>query len=332
MYGTIGALVKITTFATCWSLALVIFLYNLATSSYSRQPVWPRIFAGAAILTPPPLIFWIWNRFADAQKAKNPIAASMISTTVRAHLWNFGTWGQLFSRQLVVALGYACSDSLGTIAALLAAGFFVIWYHSSFDRRTLTLLSTAIAAFLCPFLTFTNLYINHNYYFTENAIFLIFAMAVVIGRLCWTGKRPTAWALLFLILISQFLRFYGFFARDIANPYYRELLPVAQSVKSNTDPESVVVVFGQEWSPVIPYYSERRAVMVPEWVPLPEVIAGLHSALRPVDGHPVEAIVRCRSPRDSHVDYAKVFTSFDAIFRKQRVGGCDVYFIRSVIR
>jgi hypothetical protein len=72
-----------------------------------------------------------------------------------------------------------------------------------------------------------------------------------------------------LIVLSQLLRLYGFFARDIANPYYRELLPLAQSVKSHTDPDGVVVIYGQKGSPVVPYYSERRALMEPEWIPLP---------------------------------------------------------------
>ncbi len=328
MYGAIGALAKITTFVTCWFLALVMFIYRLAVRLRSRQPVWPELFAGGVILTTPPAIFWTWNRFADAQRAKNPIAASMISTTVRSHLWNFGTWDQLFSRQLVAAVGYACDDSLGSVAVLMVAAVLVVFYYSEFTRQTLALSSIAIAAFLLPFVTFTNLHINHNYYFSENAIFLIFAVAVLIGRLYSTGKWPAAWALLVVIVLSQLLRLYGFFARDIASPYYRELLPVAQSVRSHTDPDGVVVIYGQEWSPVIPYYSERRALMEPEWIPLPEVIAGLHKVLKPVDGHPVEAIVRCRSPRDSHAEYARLFTIFDAIFRKQHIGGCDIYFTR----
>ena len=332
VYGTIGALVKITTFVTCWSLALVMFVHHLTARWHSRRPLRPQLFTAAAILTPAPAVFWIWNRFADAHKAKNPIAASvnstMISSTVQGHLWNLGTWGQLFSKQLVDAVGSACNDSLGGVAVLVAAGLLVIWYYAEFDRQTVTLAGIAIAAFLLPFFLFTNLFIHHNYYFTENAIFPVFAVTLVIGRLCSTGKWPAAWALLFIVVISQLLRFYGFFARDIANPYYREMLPVAQSVKANTDPESVVVIYGQEWSPVIPYYSQRRALMEPEWIPLPEVIAGLNGVLKPIDGHPVEAIVRCRSPRDSDAEYAKFFTTLDANFRKQHIGGCDIYFTR----
>ena len=336
VYGMAGALAKITTFTTCWCLAAVILLYRLRARLRSHPPQWRSIFTAAMIMIPPPAIFWIWNCFADAQKANNPVAAtpaaSMISTTVQAHLWNFGNWGEVFSKQMALALVDACNDTLGNATVLAAAAVLMILYHLEFDRETRALRNTALAAFCLPFLAFTNLYIHHNYYFTENAIFLIFAITVMIGRLYSVGRWPAASSLLLLTVVFQLLRFYGFFAKDITKPYYYELLPIAERIKSNTSPDSVVVIYGQEWSPIIPYYSERRALMQPEWVPLPAVIAGLHKVLTPVGGHPVEAIVRCQSPRDRQLEYTRMFTAFDASFRKQHIGGCDVYFTRAAAR
>jgi len=131
---------------------------------------------------PPPAIFWIWNRFADAHKAKNLIAVSMISTTVRAHfeLWHLGaTLFQATGGGNQLRLRRLAGERRGARGGCGS----LIFYYSQFDRETLALSGIAIAAFLLPFLTFTNLYINHNYYFTENSIFVIFAVAVVIGRL-----------------------------------------------------------------------------------------------------------------------------------------------------
>jgi hypothetical protein len=289
-----------------------------------------RRLAGFALLLPPPIVFWTWNRFADAQKAKNAIAdspaASMVSATLHAHLWNLGTWGQLFSKQLVFALVDACNDSLGNIVVPLIAALIVFVFYRDFDRETRLLYSIAFAAFCFPLLLFTNLYIQHNYYFTENAIFLIFAIAVIISRLFSTGRRALAWGLLLLTLLFQLIHFREFFAKDIANPYYNELLPIADTIRLHTDPDGVVVIYGQEWSPVIPYYSERRALMEPGWIPQRDIVTGLHKILTPIDGHRVEAIVRCRSALDNQTQYAQKFAAFDVSFRKEHVGGCDVYF------
>jgi len=301
----------------------------MSTSLRSRRSVWPQFLIAAALMAPPLVIFWAWNRFADAQKAKNVIGAWMISTTVQEHLWNFGTWGQLFSLGTAVALLSACLDSVGSIVVPAAIVVIVILYYREFDRETLGLRNAAFTAFLLPFAVFTNLYFQHNYYVTENAVFLIFAVSVVIGRLYTKARYTAAWGLLVVTVLSQLLRFYGFFAKDIANPYYRELLPLAQSVKTNTAPDSVILIYGQEWSPVIPYYSERRAVMEPEWIPLPDMVASLRRVPTPVGGHPVEAIVHCRSPWDNQIEYARMFAAFDIAFRKQHMGGCDVYFTGS---
>ena len=38
---------------------------------------------------------------------------------------------------------------------------------------------------------------------------------------------------------------------------------IAEVLKEQTSLESSIVIFGFDWNPIIPYYSERRAFMVP---------------------------------------------------------------------
>ena len=64
----------------------------------------------------------------------------------------------------------------------------------------------------------------------------------------------------------------------------------------------------------------------PEWMPMADAIARLREFPAPVGGHPVEALVRCPSPRDQNPAYRQIFRALDITLRKRHVGGCDVYF------
>jgi hypothetical protein len=330
--GSVAALAKITTFATFYLLVSGVLLYRFVVRLRSRQPVLGAIVSAIAIMLPPPLIFWIWDRWADAQKAKCAICGPLISTSAEMRSFNFGTWAQFFSRDMVMTVVHDCRDALGGIAVIVTLLAFIILYHRKFDRRTGTLCAIAIAAFFLPLLVFTNLYIVHNYYYTENAVFLICAVALIIAGLFSVRQWVAAWSLLLLVVVSQLLWFYAYFARDIAHPLFRNQLEIAASIKSSTSPDGVAVIYGLEWSPIIPYYGERRALMQPEWIPMADVISRLHRVLSPVSGYPVEVIVRCPSPRDRNPEYVNMFRTFDTTFRKQNIGGCDVYFTRPGVK
>jgi hypothetical protein len=325
--GTIGALGKITTFFPFFFLAGSILLYHLVIRFQRRQPFGYFIVGAAEIMAPPPIIFWFWNRFADAEKLQNPIGKLMISTNARMLAWNFGTWGQLFSREFLVTLLRACTDTLGLYSIIILALIgFVGAYNRVFDRRICIAVAAMLFGFLLPFIVFTNLHIVHNYYDTANAVFLIGAVAAIIGRLFSAEYYRTAWVSLLLVIASQLLWFRVHFIANILHPQGEWQMAIAQTVRSHTEPGSVVIIYGQNWSSVIPYYAERRALMEPDFVPRGDVIARLRHALSPVGGYPVEAIVRCPSPIDRDPEFVRDFSSFDAALAKQHIGPCDVYF------
>jgi hypothetical protein len=103
-------------------------------------------------------------------------------------------------------------------------------------------------------------------------------------------------------------------------------MAIAETVRAHTSPGSVVIIYGREWSPVIPYYAERRALMEPSFVPRADVIARLRRNLSPVGGYPVGAVVRCPSPMDQDPELGREFSGLDKTLAKQRVGPCEVYF------
>jgi hypothetical protein len=326
--GVVGALGKITTFVPFACLAGLILLNDLTKRFRTRQSRLPPILIGGAITLIPFSLFEIWTRFADSQKQKNPIAIHMLSTLPSTRQWYLGTWAQVFSVDLLETVLRAATDTLGVLAIpILIASVPLILSYKIIDRRNGIILLGALGAFLLPFVLFTNSHIAHNYYDTENAIFLICAQSIVVSRLFSTGHRQGGWNLLALIVASQLVWFGSRFVHDIRNPLDRPLLAIAQAIDEKTDPESVVVIYGQEWSSVIPYYSRRRALMAPVTVPEDETLARAHNMLATQGGHPVEAVVRCKSQMDRLPEFDRIFVDLDRRVSKQQIAGCDVYFV-----
>jgi len=327
--GTVASLGKITTFVPVACLAGLILLDDFFKRLSRRESLLRPLFNGGAIMAIPLIAFEIWDRFADAQKLKNPIAAYMASSSPVVHRWIFGTWVQLFSARMLLTLLRAISDALGVLAIPLAVGSAaLVIYYRIIDRRTWGLIAGSLGAFLLPFVLFTNVHIVHNYYDAANAIFLICAFAMLVSRLFSTGHRRAGWNLLALTVVSQLLWFPVFFLRDIRHPFDRPLLQIAQAINTNTDPDSVVVIYGQNWSPVIPYYAQRRALMEPDFVRPGETLARARRMLSPQGGHPVEAIVRCKSAMDRVPEFDRIFADLDRHVAKHQIAGCDVYLVR----
>ncbi len=224
----------------------------------------------------------------------------------------------------------AATDTLGILAVpIVIASVALAISYRTIDRRSAMIASAALGAFLLPFVLFTNAHFVHIYYNTGNAIFLICAVAILITRLFSTGHRQAGWNLLALTVASQLIWFCVFYVRDIRNPLNRPLLAIAQAVNTRTDPGGVIVIYGQDYSPVIPYYAQRRALMEPDSVPVPddETLERAHRMWAPQGGHPVEAVVRCKSQMDRLPEFDQIFADLDTHISKQRIAGCDVYFV-----
>jgi hypothetical protein len=329
--GVVGALGKITTFVPFGCLAGLIFLDDFLKRLRRHEALLPAILTGGAIVGIPLVLFEVWTRFADAQKIRNPIAAPYwVSSLPAAHRWYLGTWAQLFSGDMLHTLRRVLTDTLGILALpLVIASVALVIFFKILDRRTAIIVSGSISAFLLPFVLFTNVHIAHNYYSTENAIFLICALASVTTKLFATGHRQAGWSLLALTISSQLLWFGIFFLRDIRNPLNRPVMAIAQAINTKTSPDSVVVIYGQDFSPVIPYYAQRRATMEPDNTPDKEALERAQRMLEPQGGHPVESVVRCKSHMDEVPEFNRIFADLDIHVPKLTIAGCDVYFVGS---
>jgi hypothetical protein len=98
-------------------------------------------------------------------------------------------------------------------------------------------------------------------------------------------------------------------------------LQVARSIKRGTSADSSIVVFGDDWNSEIPFFSERKAFVVP----------GFFTAIEEVYIHPDKfvgkmpsAMLACRDDRTPEVT-KKIETNFRPV-RVEHLDICDVYF------
>jgi hypothetical protein len=323
--GSLGALGKITTFVPFYLLAGVIVLCHIGARARQHLPLQRSLVTAAAAMLPAPLLFFLWDRFADEQKARNPLGRLLISTTPLMHKWNFGTWDQLFSERLILTLIRTVTDTVGILAIVVFTALTILGrHHRVFNKQLLLLFTAAMVGFLCPYFVFTNLHIVHNYYDTANAVFLIFAISILIGRFFSNGHSRTGWAMLTLTMVSQLLWFQIYFAGDLdhRNDYH---LVIARSISTNTAKNSVIAIYGADWSAVIPYYSQRRAIMEQSFAPRDEVLGRARNLLSPQAGYPVQAVVHCPSSMDYDPALNDILAPQIARLSKEQVGPCEVY-------
>ncbi|MFT3830936.1 MAG: hypothetical protein QM691_14630 [Opitutaceae bacterium] len=257
--GVGAGLVKVTTFAAVL-LPAAAWALVLATREHRRQAEarWRGVLGicGRALgLVALPLAASVaWIRFADAVKAQNPAAQFALSANLRD--FNLGTWAERCDPTLWLGQGENILHGVagpvvlvaGAVALLLARG-----------RRALPL--GAAAAFVAPLLVFPVLYKVHDYYYVANATFLAAALALAVGALLERARwRRGGVALLVALPLLQVRSYWNSYAETQAKP-----LPpgshLSQILRTITDENDVLIVSGYDWSAVVPYQAQRRALM-----------------------------------------------------------------------
>jgi hypothetical protein len=330
LLGLVSALTKITTMLSFVLLAGLIFLIPLVERLRSRQPFILFSLAGVASVLVPVIGFSLWNRHADALKSQNAIAISIRSDDPTMLAFNFGPLSQRFSFDLAKALLRSGADLFGALAPLLLVVAVVMLVRRQWpDRRTGAIAGCLVVAFLAPFAVFTNLHIVHNYYQVANGVFLIAAVAVVLAAMVDRIGSRLSLGICILVLLSQ----YGWFATRFAPTIWRQPesareVAIAKFIRAHTPRDSVVAIYGLEWTPLIPYYSQRRAVMEPGWTTRPQYRQRLANLFEPVGGLPMAAVVRCPSRIDLDPVATETFEALNTRATVTNIDGCAVYLPR----
>ena len=261
--GIAATLVKSTTFPAFGLLGGLLtfnqFLRNKSSASSN-----PTLLSAVAAGIVPVLVGVLWILYSNRVRAQNPFDTMMTPTSLTS--WVFGTWAQRassdFWRDVVLIRLMPDIFGFGPFVAVLTMSAL-----ASRDWRGV--LVSAIIAFLTPFAIFTNLYLIHDYYPYANAIFILGAVGLGIGRVADAGYRWLAAVILVALPALQITFFWSDYARFLTGDSgdIGQVRNISSLIKQNTPIDGGLIIIGFDSNPAIPYYSERKSLAIPGWAP-----------------------------------------------------------------
>lgn len=277
--GIVAGVVKSTTFA----IALVPLTGFVLWEAYQQRADqrMGRLLVGwlVVVALPMAVMMW-WTQYADAIKALNPDAQTVISTDPFTRWWIFGnvtdrlhydTWRRLYWMEMSFGLGRSSG-------VLLVQGLVVIvaalWYAPGFRSTILILL----AGYLTAPLIFTHIFYVHEYYHYENQIYLLLAFVISLyalsESLSFEGKLWLRYGALFGMVVMGWLGFRWQYQIPHINPApgEAELREELRPLSAAGNPDDVLLIIGGNGDPAIAYYSERKAITDPKGLPLNDPI------------------------------------------------------------
>jgi hypothetical protein len=296
--GCLAVLTKSTTFPGFGILGGLFFAASIfyawrRGSFHSRLNTFVKAFLACAL---PLAVGFAWLLYSDAVKAHNPFGAGLTQAALPG--WYHGTIAQRLSLQFWrdAILERAGPDIFGYSLILVP---LIIGAGLTSRRHAVPILLSAVA-FLTPLLLFTNLHLIHNYYQTANAIFALAAVGFSIAALLERNKVIATCALA-CVLLGQWAYFRNVYIPIIESSRFSDdsdRYEIGLLAKSLTSPSDGLLVLGDTFSSEIPYYAERKSlVLYSAWATpnrLAPVISGPASGPQSyLGGASLGAIIEC---------------------------------------
>ena len=264
--GTLGALIKVTTFASFLFAAMLLILQKFwkdwRASKVQAAPLGLLVISAFVM---PVAFTYGWTAHADGLKSRNALGFFLTSHALSQ--WNFGTIAQRLSWS---SYAQFAGIGIGQAVANLVGNPISIWLSMALavglSARVLRLFLVCISLYISAIAIFFNLHFIHTYYAYANGIFLIAALGISISAALDAGGQRSWAAVCIFVFVS------GACATRYFDAYY-ELQktnapgrPVAASViDRETNSTDALLIYGLEWSSELPYQAQRRAIMVPTW-------------------------------------------------------------------
>lgn len=253
--GTGAGLVKVTTWllyllpAGAW--ALVRLLRGRESGRWRGDLGW----MAAAVAVPfAASAWWVW--LADRIKARNPLAEFLLSGNLQD--FNLGTMATRLSPAYWAMKWRIVSEELTWLPLVGAAGLLAVIAA----RHRLRQAVFCVLVFVAALWVFPVLYALHDYYYVANTVMLLLAVGlIVVGlsevpRLRWWG-----WGVGTLFVAAQ-AGWYGWHYYPVQSGISPGGNALTSLLCTLTKPNEVIVIAGQDWNAMTPYYARRRAVML----------------------------------------------------------------------
>jgi hypothetical protein len=283
IFALLAALTKVTTFVVAgfFATSLIVYLWGERVDKFSFNVLRNFILLGIITMGIPLGVSIVWNIYADSLKALNPLAQFILSKNLRD--WNFGTIEQRFSLEVLDHLLWRFSNIIGyswnfstldlrifggdwgllrkvlfiahLFCAVAAIGAVIVTSRYRIIAIGLT------ATFLVAPLLLINLYFEHEYYFYACGIYLLCVIALgIIMIIDW--QPIIGFLLLAILLIARADAYLAQYIPFIDHSQAYNNISLYEAIKENVSKDEYIVGIGDTWSSVIPYYSERKAIMI----------------------------------------------------------------------
>jgi hypothetical protein len=259
--GSLAAAIKITTLVPFVAAVIAWPLADWLAGLAGRAVPLRRLIAGSGLVLIPLAAGACWTLYADSVKALNPFAPWLPGSSSTE--WVFGGLRRRLDGPEWNHLVHCWSIVVGHRSILIVAAVIGV-----LGGRRWQFLACAGLMIMAP-LIFWNLHASHEYYTYANGLFLLAAVGLAVVSMM---ESPYRWARLAGVVCLL-----GVIGAEV-NQYYRRLWPrmpinarlgeemveLAQAIQATTRPDDVLVIFGFDWTPTIPYFCQRRAMMIPQ--------------------------------------------------------------------
>ncbi len=252
-----AALAKVTTFLIfCPPAALV--AWWMWRRVPATAPRWKAPALAALPVASALTLGWLWVQHSDVLKRANPYAGFLTSKELTK--WNWGTLEQRLSGRFWEEFWSNVSNFVLGEAALLVLLVGLALAPRPLRRAALW----CVGFFLFGVLLFSNLFFYHDYYYCANALILLTGAGFLLVAIWDDARLPhlARYALVLGFLGGQLLVYHRGYA-DYARRELPEPPGLAEIIRRTVPAEDVVLIYGWEWNSVVPYYAQRRAIMVP---------------------------------------------------------------------
>lgn len=196
-----------------------------------------------------------WQVFSAVQRQQNPEAEFL---DVMFGHFGFGDMEQRLSFAFWAKL---TSDWFRVVVSEAGCGMLVL-LSMVIPRQRVWMVGGLLAVFVSSQLVFSNLFFVHEYYQYATGLFLVLGLGVALASPV-RGRMMPAWALglLVVVLVGLQVRSYWDFYLP-AQEHNIEPPELVDAVRTVTRPTDMIVVLGHDWDAVVPYYSQRRSLML----------------------------------------------------------------------